>query len=260
MLPCKKMIISTACLILLSYFLFYPLVTEAIESGGSEEERALEYANKVVEEATQKAADIEELFKILERLPPELVNESYSSPQAQKMVIEALQNDADLSLEQKEKTIRSYQEFVGSMNDAFAKEDTRAIDQETHKRKSFYVEYALDLVNSIAMECANYYRENGSYPENSQMIIEMPGVRRSLAEDSDTLKSFVAEKPIGGYRILYKLVDKNHYEITVQPILPGLKTFFMDETRVLKYNDKMGQVVDLQKLGEELGSWSVLPP
>ena len=90
-------------------------------------------------------------------------------------------------------------------------------------------------------EANELYRKTHRPPEYPKLLEVLTETRPPLVE-KDFLKS-----PQAGYRFFYDPASGDEFTITAKPIfkfLTGYRTFFIDETGIIRLNNAMGDPID----------------
>ena len=101
--------------------------------------------------------------------------------------------------------------------------------------------------NLIKSRLRTFYEANELYRKTHRP----PEYPKSLEALSETMPPLVEKEflksPQAGYRFIYDRMEGSKFTVTAKPIfkfLTGYRTFFVDETGIIRLNNAMGDPID----------------
>jgi len=168
---------------------------------------------------------------------------------AEEKIERAIESDSELTRRDKEEAIRNFKTMLAEQKKALepARTEEGRIDLDkavrvfSDQRDKARTSGAISTCMMVVTACDTYALDHDTYPETLGDLRQGEDTYGLHPEQIDRIQS---EEGILGYRFRYTRVDPDHYELLAEPVGEGLRTIFVDERGVFRYDGKTGPAIE----------------
>ncbi len=168
---------------------------------------------------------------------------------AEEKIERAIESDSELTRREKEEAIRNFKAMLAEQKKALEPARTeegridldRAVELLSEQRDKARTSGAISTCMMVVTACDAYALDHDTYPETLEDLRQGEDTYLLHPEQISRMQS---EEEILGYRFRYTRVDSDHYELLAEPVGEGLRTIFVDERGVFRYDSKTGPAIE----------------